>query len=62
MEKVRRKIAAVTPIREAGGKKGTARVKEAIIDIASIPAFLILFVIAMLYAGILFLFRVKDEI
>ena len=34
-------------------------VKGIIIDIVSIPAFLILFVITMLYAGILYLFRVK---
>lgn len=62
MEKADRKTAAVIPATAVGSRKGTARVKEVIIDIASIPAFFILFVIAMLYAGILFLFRVKEEI
>lgn len=47
------------PVREAADKKRTITIKGIIIDIACIPAFLILFVIAMLYAGLLFVFRVK---
>ena len=58
MTEVTRKTAAL-PIREAADKKRVITIKGIIIDIISIPAFFILFVIAMLYAGLLYLFRVK---
>jgi len=59
MTEVAQKTGAV-PIREAADKKRTITIlKGIIIDIASIPAFFILFVIAMLYAGVLYVFRVK---
>lgn len=59
MTEVAQKTPAV-PIREAADKKRTITMKGIIIDIACIPAFLILFVIAMLYAGVLYVFRVKS--
>ena len=58
MTEVAQKTAAL-PVREAADKKRTITMKGIIIDIACIPAFLILFVIAMLYAGVLYVFRVK---
>ena len=56
---VDQKMAAASPIIDAADKRNKITVKGLIIDIVSIPAFLILFVIAILYAGILWLFRVE---
>lgn len=58
MTEVAQKTAAL-PVKKASNKKRTITMKEVIINIACIPAFFILFVIAMLYAGVLYVFRVK---
>jgi len=50
---------AKSPIIEAAGSRNKITAKGIIIDIVSVPVFLIVFVITMLYAGILFLFRAK---
>jgi hypothetical protein len=54
------KMPAASLIIEAVDKRNRITVKGLIIDIVSVAAFFILFTIAMLYAGILLLFRVKN--
>ena len=53
-----RKIVA-PPIIVVADKKSKITVKGVIIDIVSVPVFFVFFVLANLYAGISFLFRIK---